>query len=330
MFSAKEGAMAVLASVAVGDTDTATSSLTPSPGNRKRKKVTPSVDSSALLKTIDEGGALHSQSEKTNKLVEAAVQDGVKFFFSSSSSKSSKKSSTSSSQSDRAPKRTSAQASYHRSFMLKHKQNVDVRYSKALKEATSKYMEGGISFVKVCNEFNKKYDLPNERKLNKTTLRNYIASKRVGVSPLKKGPKPTLPPKFLDLLSCHISMRQLSGEGECKPKDLKGIIGAAIANTPLEDELSSEYVYKKLMEKFPNTVRQSKAMKVEDRRSNWTTYPNINLWFDGAKESLLRYGYAEEGEQLVKDIFKGTQPPCDIPGKYYFINNVVQKNSHRL
>ncbi len=127
VLSAKEGAMAVLASVAVGDTDTATSSLTPSPMNQKRKKVTPSVDSSALLKTIDEGGTLHSQSEKTNKLVEAAVQDGVKFFFSSPSlsSKLSKKSSTSSSQSDQAPKRTSAQASYHRSFMLKHKLNVN-------------------------------------------------------------------------------------------------------------------------------------------------------------------------------------------------------------
>ncbi len=118
-------------------------------------------------------------------------------------------------------------------------------------------------------------------------------------------------------------MHQLSCENECKPKHLKGIIGAAIANTPSEDELSLEYVYKKLMEKFPHTVQQSKAMKVEDRRSNWTTYLNINLWFDGAKESLLRYGYVKEGEQLVKDIFKGTQPPCNIPGKYYFINNVV-------
>jgi len=125
-------------------------------------------------------------------------------------------------------------------------------------------------------------------------------------------------------------MCQLLGEGECKSEHLKGIIGTAIANTPFEDELSAEYVYNKLLEKCPHTVQQSKVMKVEARRSNWTTYPNINLWFDGVKESLLRYGYAEEGEQLVKDIFKGTQPPCDIPGKYYFINNVVQKNSHRL
>jgi len=39
--------------------------------------------------------------------------------------------------------------------VLKHKQNVDAQYLQALKEVTSKYMEGGISFVKVCNEFNK-------------------------------------------------------------------------------------------------------------------------------------------------------------------------------
>mmetsp|Transcript_12722 Transcript_12722/g.26933 ORF Transcript_12722/g.26933 Transcript_12722/m.26933 type:complete len:164 (+) Transcript_12722:454-945(+) len=135
---------------------------------------------------------------------------------------------------------------------------------------------------------------------------------------MKQGPKADLPPVFLDLLEAHVSMKQLSGDGEIKPKKMRAIIGAAMANTDYKEKLSVTYVYKMLRKKFPDTVQETKAMQVEDRHMKWTTYPNVNLWFDGSKECLIHYGYTEDKQQLVRDIFIGKPLPCEIPGEKFF------------
>lgn len=98
-----------------------------------------------------------------------------------------------------------------------------------------------------------------------------------------------------------------------------GIIGAALAYTKLREKLTTDYVYQKLMERFPSSVKLPKAMKVEDWQSMWTTYPNINLWFDGLKRALIQHGYAEDKPQLVKEIFVGHEMPCDIPSELTFL-----------
>ncbi len=132
------------------------------------------------------------------------------------------------------------------------------------------------------------------------------------MSPLKRGPKPSLPPVLLELLQVHVSMCQLSGNGECKPKKLKAIIGAAISNDPFKNILTVDYIYNQLKVRFPNLVQQSKVMQVEDRRMNWSTFPNLNAWFDGSKHCLIHYGYVEDKQQLVCDIFKDRPYPCHI------------------
>ncbi len=62
---------------------------------------------------------------------------------------------------------------------------------------------------------------------------NYIAKHKIGLSPDKRGPKPSLPPILLDMLQFYVSMCQLSGEDEIWPKQLQGIIGVVIASTYL-------------------------------------------------------------------------------------------------
>lgn len=194
------------------------------------------------------------------------------------------------------------------------------RYSLALKESTQLCVDDGGSLCKIAIEINKKYQLEGKWKITHETLRFYTDPnhpERVNSSPMKQGPKPSLPPVLLELVQVHVSMCQLSGNGERKPKKLKAIIGAAIANTLFKNNLSVGYIYKQLRHRFPNKVQQSKAMQVEDCRMNWTTYPNLNAWFNGSKQCLIHYGYVEDKPQLVHDIFQGRSLPCKIPGKKF-------------
>ena len=36
---------------------------------------------------------------------------------------------------------------------------------------------------------------------------------------------------------------------------------------------------------------------VDDRRWQWTTYANLNVWFDGWKAFLLHHGFAEDAPE---------------------------------
>ncbi len=140
----------------------------------------------------------------------------------------------------------------------------------------------------------------------------------VDTLPLKRGPRGSLSLAFLQVLDAHISMCQLSGNGEVKMKKLKALIRAAINNTKLKDKVSVDYVFKKLKEMFPNTIQESKAIKVKDQRMNWTTYINLNLWFEGTKKELIHYGYVVDNPQVVSDIFDGHPMPFDIPSESIF------------
>ena len=92
---------------------------------------------------------------------------------------------------------------------------------------------------------------------------------------------------------------------------MKALIAAAINSTEYSD-LSVDAIYKMFRAKFPDTVNPMKAMEMEERRSLWTTYPNLNKWFDGSKECLIHYGYAEDKPQCVIDIFEGRKPPVPM------------------
>ncbi len=75
--------------------------------------------------------------------------------------------------------------------------------------------------------WNEKYKLEGKWRLRHEILRKYTDLKppeQVNLSPLKQGPKPSLPPVFLDLLQVHVSMCQLSGNRACKPKQLKALL----------------------------------------------------------------------------------------------------------
>ncbi len=319
--TAKEGASAILnevIDVESPSSNTTISSLTPPRSSRKRKReINGRSDiTKAALRKIEEGGVLATMDKKKIRAIEEGLEETVESLLSLASS------SKSAAPTKKPPRQTAKQAAHHRSFLKTTKNDNKKRYSAALKEATKLCASGGGSLRKIARKMNTKYELEGKWQLTHETIRKYCDPNHPGQvdsSPLKQGPKPTLPPLFLDLLQSHVSMCQLSGNGECKPKRLKAIIGAAIANTKYKDELTVEYIYRELKNKFPETVQQSKPMQIKDCWMNWTTYPNLNAWFDGAKATLIQYGYAKDKPQLVRDIFKGHPLPCEIPGESVII-----------
>ena len=62
---------------------------------------------------------------------------------------------------------------------------------------------------------------------------------------------------------------------------------------------------------FSRARRVHVECSVDDRRWQWTTYANLNTWFDGWKAFLLHHGFAEDKleEQPDGKIAEVTIPP---------------------
>ena len=298
------------------------SSLTPSPQKNSRQKkagknkhtISTAIEQGALMGVRDYIETQRRNNLKNNK-------SGSKRLASDNDSGTKSK----------RPKRTPKQVNYDIKLAKANKADNDSRYKEALKEGTKMYTDGQdptsevkkISLRGVCDEMNTKHELNGgKKKLNKTSLERYVNDhKIVGGSPLKTGPKPKLPLPFWDLLNCHVTMLQLEGKAEAKSGLMKALIAVCIKNTDWAD-MNINYIYAEFRQKFPETVTPTCKLDVEARRGIWTTYPNINIWFSGAKKILIQYGFVEDKPQRVVDIFRGRNMPCDIDRKFCDYDNI--------
>ena len=124
------------------------------------------------------------------------------------------------------PRQTPSQANWSQSTAKHNKLEGDTKYSAALKKATTLYclQTNSLGSRKNADLMNSKHKL-EERKLNYKTIQNYKKKDLVGKSPEKRGHPSKVPLPFWFLLNCHISMAQLEGREEMKPRHLKAIIG---------------------------------------------------------------------------------------------------------
>ena len=99
--------------------------------------------------------------------------------------------------------------------------------SAALAEATTMYASrtNKLGARKIAIQINRKHSLKKPHALNHATIINQVKQKRVGRSPQKKGPPSKIPICFWELLNYHISMTQMEGREETKPRHLKALIG---------------------------------------------------------------------------------------------------------
>ena len=91
------------------------------------------------------------------------------------------------------------------------------------------------------------------------------------------------------------------GDGELKGRDLKRVIGASIVGTPHESSFQVESVWRKVRSEFPAALQAANKISVEDARAQWTTYDNLDQWFDNVKKDLIGTGLVEDKVELDKD-----------------------------
>ena len=109
----------------------------------------------------------------------------------------------------------------------------------------------------------------------------------IGVSPCKKGPPTKIPELLLDLAATHSEVSEVGNGGELRGRDFKRLIGAAVLGTQYESQFGIESVWRKLREQHPEKLQAANVATAEDARLRWTTYDNLQRWFDDAKADLL-------------------------------------------
>jgi hypothetical protein len=131
------------------------------------------------------------------------------------------------------------------------------------------------------------------------------------VSPKKIGPRPKIPDAFLLAVATHAEVCQIS-DGDLRGKDVKRLIGASIISTRHEGgAFGVEAVWRKVRKEHPYLFQAACKMSVDDARAQWTTYFNLDQWFDDAKKDLILTGrvadeevFDDEGRLVSQVCFK--------------------------
>ena len=177
------------------------------------------------------------------------------------------------------------------------------RYKAAFKDATNRIAAGqtGESVQRMCLRLNKEFNLDGKRQLTRSTVYQAAKDGLAGTSPKKKGPEPKIPSKFLKVVETHAEVCQV-GDGELKGRDVKRLIGASIVGTPYDAAFQIESVWRKVRSEFPAALQAAnKISAVEDARAQWTTYDNLDQWFDDVKKDLIGTGLVEDKVVLDAD-----------------------------
>lgn len=194
-------------------------------------------------------------------------------------------------------RKSSRQASLARLEAKRLKVDYEGRYKAAFKEATSLVASRTIEPVHcICERLNLEYNLDGKRRLARSTV--YEAARGCvvgGVSPKAKGPKVKIPEVFASMVATHAEVCQV-GDGELKGRDLKRLIGASIVGTQHETAFKVESVWRRVRKDFPESLQAANKISVDDARAQWTTFDNLNQWFDDVKRDLLTTGLVVDEE----------------------------------
>jgi hypothetical protein len=173
------------------------------------------------------------------------------------------------------------------------------RFKAAFKEGTLAVAtkkgagKSGESIPWLVTRLNRKYNLSyqkGKRRLSRSTLHRAVKNGRIGVSPCKRGPEPKIPDLLLDITALHSEVSQVGTGGELRGKEFKIVMGAAVLGTQYEGTFKLQSAWKKLRKKHPDKLQAANVATGEDARLRWTTYNNLQKWFDDAKIDLLASG----------------------------------------
>ena len=192
----------------------------------------------------------------------------------------------------RTTRRTSHQVDVERQNELLRRD----AFSSAFKEATEAVRAGRETPGAVVIRLNKKLATYGGRLLKVRYVTEAVKEGHVGRSPKTKGPKSKIPKELLDVTATWCKMNQIAGKTK-KPRDVRRVIKQTAMGTAFEKHASKPrqllHIYNLLLREYPELER-SGGTTVDERRWLWTTYSNLNEWFEGFRQAVLEYGFGFE------------------------------------
>jgi hypothetical protein len=79
-------------------------------------------------------------------------------------------------------------------------------------------------------------------------------------------------------------------------RDIKRLIGAAMLGTEFDTKFKVESVWRKVRREFPEKLQAASKICIDDARAQWTTYTNLQQWFNDAKRDLIDSGLVIDQE----------------------------------
>ena len=198
-------------------------------------------------------------------------------------------------------RKSTTMVSKERAIASKRKREEDSVYNTALAAAMKRFsvakeMQLANKAFESCryivSDINITYLSNYEHKITRTTLQRYY--KKGWDNKARKGPLSKISRVLIEATVLHVGMKQVSGTGEAKAKDIMAIISAAVKNTKHQDSVNVKYAYEKIRLNEAERMQNGSVRGVEDIRCQWTTYEKLNQWFDDAKPVLLKYKFAED------------------------------------
>ena len=209
------------------------------------------------------------------------------------------KATTSSTSRRRKSRKSPRQACEARLDAKIERNDLALRYKTAFKQATT-LMANPLHdepVNSIIDRLNLKHSLIGTRKtLTRSTLYRAVSRGNHGVqSPAKKGPQAKIPDVLVEVVATHAQVSQCS-EGEMRGREIKRLIGAAILGTPYNEQFTIESVWRKVRREFPEHLQAASNMSVDDARAQWTTFDNLQQWFNDAKKDLIETGLVIDAE----------------------------------
>ena len=117
----------------------------------------------------------------------------------------------------------------------------------------------------------------------------------MGDAPLGNGRKLLLPPlieqALVDAISSYINLACAEMEKQPQQKAMIAKLSSCLKGGPVLQDY--EALYKRLYKDFATNVKViSGGSKIEEQRVMWTTYNNINTWFNTLRDNLIAMGFA--------------------------------------
>jgi hypothetical protein len=191
-------------------------------------------------------------------------------------------------------RQSSKNASIGRLDAKRAKLDIDYRYKAAFKVATNLVAANATATKAtrepvhgICDRLNREFKLDGQKRLARSTVYKAAKDGLAGTSPKRRGHAPRIPDVFLEMVAMHAEVSQV-GNGELKGKDFKRLIGASIIGTEHEARFNIKTAWKKVRNEFPEALQVATKLMVEDARAQWTTFDNLNQWFDDAKKTCSK------------------------------------------